>query len=79
MSVHGRWPLTTGVAQGRYYCNRNTINTKRMPKINRESSFTLEANNNRDYMQSSLPKQPGHEQYKREQVDSVRAAFTGQY
>ena len=20
MSVHSRWPLTTGVAQGRYYC-----------------------------------------------------------
>ena len=21
--IHGRWPLTTGVAQGRYYCNVN--------------------------------------------------------
>ena len=21
MAVQGRWPLTTGVAQGRYYCN----------------------------------------------------------
>ena len=20
VAVHGRWPLTTGVAQGRYYC-----------------------------------------------------------
>ena len=24
MAVHSRWPLMTGVAQGRYYCNTNS-------------------------------------------------------
>ena len=25
VAVHGRWPLTTGVAHGRYYCRRIQI------------------------------------------------------
>ena len=33
MAVHSRWPLTTGVAQGRYYCIRK--------KWDREKAFTL--------------------------------------
>ena len=31
MSVHGRWPLTTGVAQGRYYCSYSS----RLPGFSR--------------------------------------------
>ena len=26
VAVQGRWPLTTGVAQGRYYCSTKTDN-----------------------------------------------------
>ena len=39
VSAHSRWPLTTGVAQGRYYCNRLFKIQKRAIRIVANSKY----------------------------------------
>ena len=41
VSVRGRWPLTTGVAQGRYYCSANILLFFTMYKCGRNGEVTV--------------------------------------
>ena len=36
VAVQGRWPLTTGVAQGRYYCTTNLVAITVAPSTGRQ-------------------------------------------